>query len=138
MANVQSGSRGVDTSGMTGDGSGLRRCVPLLVVALLVGLAPTSSAAPGARLSRAHAELTQLTNRISQQAATVSDLEGRVVAADRRIATAERALGLVLGARLEVRDQLLAARVAYADAQQDNAKANELGRRLGFEVCDKN
>jgi len=23
-------------------------------------------------------------------------------------------------------------------AQQDNAKANDLGRRLGFKVCDKN
>jgi hypothetical protein len=103
---------------MNGDGSGLRRCVPVLVVALLVGLAPTSSATPGARLRRAHADLTELTGRISEQAATVSDLEGRVAAADRRIAAAERALGLVLGQRLQVRDQLMAARVAYADAQQ--------------------
>jgi uncharacterized coiled-coil protein SlyX len=96
----------------------LRACVPLLGVALLVGLAPTSSAAPGARLRRARADLTQLTSRISQQATVVSDLEGRVAAADRRIATAEHALGLVLGARLRVRDQLLAARVAFAEAQQ--------------------
>jgi hypothetical protein len=103
---------------MTGDGSGLGRCVPLVVVALLVGLAPTSSATPGARLHRAHADLTDLTGRISEEAATVNDLEGRVAAADRRITTAERALGLVLGARLEIRDQVLAARVAYADAEQ--------------------
>jgi len=103
---------------MTGDGSGLRRCVPLAVVALLVGLAPTSGATPGARLHHAHADLTELTDRISQQSSTVNDLEGRVAAADRRIATAERALGLVLGARLEIRDQVLAARVAYADAEQ--------------------
>ena len=103
---------------MTGDGSGLRRCVPLVVMAMLVGLAPTSSATPGARLRRAHVDLTELTGRISQEAATVNDLEGRVAAADRRIATAERALGLVLGARLEIRDQVLAARVAYADSEQ--------------------
>jgi hypothetical protein len=41
-----------------------------------------------------------------------------VAAVDRRIATAERALGIVLGARIQVRDQLLAARDAYAEAQQ--------------------
>jgi hypothetical protein len=92
--------------------------VPLVAVALLVGLATTSSATPGARLRGAHADLTELTGRISQEAATVNDLEGRVAAADRRIATAERALGLVLGARLEIRDQVLAARIAYADSEQ--------------------
>jgi predicted nucleic acid-binding Zn-ribbon protein len=89
-----------------------------MVVALIVGLAPTSSATPGARLRHAHADLTELTGRISQEAATLNDLEGRVAAADRQIATAEHALGLVLGARLEIRDQVLAARVAYADAEQ--------------------
>jgi hypothetical protein len=43
-------------------------------------------------------------------------LEARVAIADRRIATAERALGLILGARLSVRTQLEAARIAYGDA----------------------
>jgi hypothetical protein len=103
---------------MTGDGSRLcaRVCVLLLVVALLVGLGPTSSATTDGRLRRARAELAELTQRIAEQAAAESGLEAQVAAADRRIESAERALGLVLGKRLQVRDELQAARVAYADA----------------------
>ena len=103
---------------MTGDGSRLRSrvLVPLLGVALLVGLGPTSSATPDARLRRARAELDRLTGRIAVEAAAENELQARVVAVDRRIATAERGLGLVLGARLQVRTQLEDARVAYADA----------------------
>jgi hypothetical protein len=103
---------------MTGDGSGLRArvCVPLLVVTLLVGLGPTSSATTDSRLRRARAELAELTRRIAEQAAAESGLEAQVAATDRRIESAERALGLVLGKRLQVRDELQTARVAYADA----------------------
>jgi septal ring factor EnvC (AmiA/AmiB activator) len=103
---------------MTGDGSRLRAraCVPLLVVALVVGLGPASSATTDDRLRRARAELAELTQRIGEQASAENELEAQVASADRRIASAERALGLVLGKRLQVRDELQAARVGYADA----------------------
>jgi uncharacterized coiled-coil protein SlyX len=101
---------------MTGDGSRwwLRACVPLLGMALLVGLAPTSSATP--RLADARAELDNLTGRIADQASTVSELQGMVAIADERIANAERALGLIMSKRLTVRRELEDARAAYEDA----------------------
>jgi len=101
---------------MTGDGSRARACLPLLVVALLVGIVPTSSAGPDARLERARADLRDLSARISGLASTADELRARVDAADRRIATAEHALGLVLGSRLQVREELEVAHQAYDDA----------------------
>jgi len=89
--------------------------VLLVVVALLLGLAPGSSATPGARLHHARTQLGDLASQIAEQAAAVNELRSRVAVADRRIAVAERALGLVLGSRMEVRDQLEAARTAIAE-----------------------
>ena len=103
---------------MTGGGSRwwLRASVTLLGVALLVGLAPTSNATPGARLAEARSELENLTGRIAQQASAVNELRGLVAIADRRIANAERALGLIIGRRLTVHRQVEDARAEYADA----------------------
>jgi hypothetical protein len=52
-------------------------------------------------------------------------------------------LGIVRADLREIRDKAKGGDTAglttvALKAQQDNAKANELGRRLGFEVCDKN
>jgi len=114
---IQSRRGGVDIPSMTGDGSRARACLPLLlVVGMLVGLVPSSSAGPQARLDRARAQLGDLTSRISQLAAEEDDLRAQVEVADRRITTAEHALGLLLGSRLQVRAELEVAQQAYDDA----------------------
>ena len=102
---------------MTGDGSGVRGCVLLVVVVLLVGVVPASSASTDTKLHHAQSDLGDLVSQIAEQAAAVEGLRGRVAVADRRIDVAERALGLVLASRVAVRDDLEAAQAAYADAE---------------------
>src|SRR5512132_3429136 len=108
---------GVDSTCMTGDGSRVRACALLVVMTLLVGVVPASGASTDAKLHRAQGELGDLVSQIAEQAAAIDDLRGRVAAVDHRIDVAERALGLVLGSRIAVRDELEAAQAAYADAE---------------------
>ena len=102
---------------MTGDGSRVRTCALVVVVTMLVGVVPASGASTDTKLRHAQAELGDLVTQIAEQAAAADAFRGRVAAADRRIDVAERALGLVLGSRVAVRDELEAAQAAYADAE---------------------
>jgi uncharacterized coiled-coil protein SlyX len=102
---------------MTGDGSRVRACVPLVVMTLFVGVVPASGASTGEKLHRAQGELGDLVSQIAEQAAAIDEIRGRVAAADHRIDVAERALGLVLASRIAVRDGLEVAQAAYADAE---------------------
>lgn len=110
---------------MTGDGSaapsrGLvrRRAIAIgLALALCAGLAPGAAGSSSSRLAQAESRLRALTAQIQGQAATLDALRVEVARADARYERADRTLGLLLAARLRLRDRTEAVRSAYDAAQ---------------------
>ena len=99
-------------------GLGRRRALALaLAFALCAGLARGASGSSSSRLAQAQSRLRTLTGQIEAQAAALDDLRVQVARAAARYESADRTLGLLLAARLRLRDRIDEVRSAYDAAQ---------------------
>ncbi|HUL86286.1 MAG TPA: hypothetical protein VLX89_12315, partial [Actinomycetota bacterium] len=110
---------------MTGDGSSalrrarVRRRMSAAAVALLLtaALAPGAFGSSSSRLEQAQSQLRALTERIRSQAASLESLREQAAEASARYERTDRALGLLLQARISLRDRIDAVQLAYRDAE---------------------
>jgi len=116
---------GDDIRSMTGDGSSalrrarVRRRMSAAAVALLLtaALAPGAFGSSSSRLEQAQSQLRALTERIRSQAASLESLREQAAEASARYERTDRALGLLLQARISLRDRIDAVQLAYRDAE---------------------